>query len=267
MARPGNATALPGWPSPEKNTACRRLGKDGKGRTMARAGQFSHKSATEGAPRSIHKETHMAQDSPNKSTPAADLPDARQLERITDFFHEAGHLRHTPRSGYAFLGSGSENVAEHSYRTSVIGYTLAKLAGADAARVTFLCLFHDLHEARTGDFNYVNHRYDTCRDREALQDAVDGTGLEQDILDGWDEWQERRSLEARLAHDADQLDLICNLKAELDKGNKFAADWLESAVKRLRSPQAQALCEVILRTDHNRWWYGRVDKTWWIDRK
>ena len=155
----------------------------------------------------------MAQDSSNKSTPAAGLPDERQLERITDFFHEAGHLRHTPRSGYAFLGSGSENVAEHSYRTSVIGYTLAKLAGADAARVTFLCLFHDLHEARTGDFNYVNHRYDTCRDRDALQDAVDGTGLEQDILDGWDELQERQSLEARLAHDADQLDLICNLKA------------------------------------------------------
>ena len=207
----------------------------------------------------------MAQDSPNKSTPAAGLPDEQQMERITDFFHEAGHLRHTPRSGYAFLGSGSENVAEHSYRTSVIGYTLAKLAGADAARVTFLCLFHDLHEARTGDFNYVNHRYDTCRDRDALQDAVDGTGLEKDILDGWDELQERQSLEARLAHDADQLDLICNLKAELDKGNKFAADWLESAVKRLRSPQAQG--EVILRTDHNRWWYGRVDKKWWVDRK
>ena len=95
----------------------------------------------------------------------------------------------------------------------------------------------------------------------------DGTGLEQDILEGWDELQERQSLEARLAHDADQLDLICNLKAELNKGNKFAADWLESAVKRLRSPQAQALCEVILRTDHNRWWYGRVDKKWWVDRK
>lgn len=71
----------------------------------------------------------MAQDSPNKSTPAAGLPDEQQMERITDFFHEAGHLRHTPRSGYAFLGSGSENVAEHSYRTSVIGYTLAKLGG------------------------------------------------------------------------------------------------------------------------------------------
>ena len=100
----------------------------------------------------------MAQDSPNKSTPAAGLPDEQQLERITDFFHEAGHLRHTPRSGYAFLGSGSENVAEHSYRTSVIGYTLATLAGADAARVPFLCLLHNPHEARTGAFNYVNHR-------------------------------------------------------------------------------------------------------------
>ena len=41
----------------------------------------------------------MAQDSPNKSMPAAGLPDDPQLERITDFFHAAGHLRHTPRSG------------------------------------------------------------------------------------------------------------------------------------------------------------------------
>ena len=82
-----------------------------------------------------------------------------QLGRLADFCNEVGMLRHTPRNGYAFLGSGRENVAEHSYRVSVLGYALARLAGADPARVAFLCLFHDLHEARTGDFNYVNHRY------------------------------------------------------------------------------------------------------------
>ena len=65
---------------------------------------------------------------------------------------------------------------------------------------------------------------------------------------------------------ADQLDLICNLKKELDKGNAFAADWLGSAVKRLRSPAARQIAELVLRTDHNRWWYGRVDPQWWVRR-
>ena len=35
---------------------------------------------------------------------------------------------------------------------------------------------------RTGDFNYVNRLYDTSRERDALEDAVEGTGLEEDIM-------------------------------------------------------------------------------------
>lgn len=50
-----------------------------------------------------------------------DTPDQKRLERLADFFNEVGMLRHTPRTGYAFLGSGKENVAEHSYRVSVMG--------------------------------------------------------------------------------------------------------------------------------------------------
>ncbi len=188
------------------------------------------------------------------------------MERLVDFLNEVGMLRYTPRTGFAFLGSGKENVAEHSYRVSVMGYVLARMSGIDPARVTFLCLFHDLPEARTGDLNYVNHRYGQCQPRRALEDCVEGTGLEDDVLPLWDELEENTSPEAMLAHDADQLDLICNLKVELDKGNAFAGQWLESAVKRLRSPAAQELAEVVLRTDHNRWWYGRVEKEWWVRR-
>lgn len=196
-------------------------------------------------------------DKKNKVTPM-------DLSRLADLCNEAGMLRHTPRSGYAFLGSGRENVAEHSYRVCVIGHILARMAGADAARVVFLCLFHDLHEARTGDFNYVNHRYNSSRSRQALTDAVNGTGLEEEILHGWDELEAAKSSEAALAHDADQLDLICNLNVELHKGNAFAREWLDSALKRLRTREGQALAEAILRTDPNRWWYGQVEKDWWI---
>ena len=77
-----------------------------------------------------------------------------------------------------------------------------------------LCLFHDLPEARTGDFNYVNRLYDTSRERDALEDAVEGTGLEEDIMSIWDEHACRTTPESLLAHDADQLDLILNLKRE-----------------------------------------------------
>ena len=189
-----------------------------------------------------------------------------RLERLADFLHEAGMLRRIPRSGYAFLGTGAENVAEHSYRAAVIGYVLARLAGADAARVTLLCLFHDLHEARTGDFNYVNHRYNECRARDALEDALEGTGLSGELLAFFDEFESARNLEAELAHDADQLDLLCNLAVELSKGNTFASEWIENALKRLRTASARELAEQILRADPNRWWFGRIDRDWWVKR-
>ena len=195
------------------------------------------------------------------------LKDRTRTERIVDLINEAGMLRRTPRTGYQFLGSGSENVAEHSFRTSVIGYVLARLADADPARVTFLCLFHDLHEARTADFNYVNHLYNTTRARAALEDATEGSGLEEDILSFWDELKGGETKEALLARDADQLDLIFNLKEELDKGNKFAEKWLESALRRLKSPQAKELAETVMHTEHMLWWYGGPDASWWENRR
>lgn len=193
-----------------------------------------------------------------------EMPDG-EIDRLADLLNEAGMLKSLPRSGYAFLGSGRETVAEHSYRASIIGFILARLAGIDPARVVFLCLFHDLHEARTGDFNYVNHRYDTCRAREALGDAVSGTGLEQEIMGFFDEFCSKESLCAILARDADQLDLICNLRVELARGNQFAADWIDSALKRLKTREGKKLANAILRADPNRWWHANVDKSWWID--
>lgn len=188
----------------------------------------------------------------------------KQLHRLADFLFEAGMLRKTPRTGYQFLGSGQENVAEHSFGTAIIGYVLAKLAGANEARTIFLCLFHDFAEARTGDFNYVNRLYNKCDPKAALQDAACGTGLEHDLLAMWEELENDNTLEARLANDADQLDLILNLKEELDLGNPYAAKWLESSVQRLLTPQAQKLAAAILSTDHTDWWYKGPDKSWWI---
>ena len=188
------------------------------------------------------------------------------LERVADLLFEFGMLKNIPRSGFAFLGAMRESVAEHSWRVAVLGFVLARLAKADPAQVVFLCLFHDLHEARTGDFNYVNHRYNSADARGALSDALEGSGFGREILGYWDRLERRDSLEATLAHDADQLDLILNLRSEEAKGNAFATEWLKSALKRLKSPEARELAGIVLKTDPNAWWYGRFDEGWWINR-
>lgn len=198
------------------------------------------------------------------TSPILNLGKRSRMQRLADFLFEAGMLRKTPRTGYQFLGTGCENVAEHSFRTSIIGYILAKEAEADIARTTMLCLFHDFAEARTGDFNYVNRIYNKSDPKSALEHAAFGTGLSGELLDIWDELESETSLEAKLAHDADQIDLILNLKEELDLGNKYAAKWLEGSLKRLVTDAGKKLAGAIVETDHTDWWYSGPDPTWWV---
>lgn len=192
-----------------------------------------------------------------------------RLTRLADFVHECGMLRRTPRTGYQFLGTGQENVAEHSFRTSAIGFVLGKMAQDAGERdvapshVAMLCLFHDLHEARTGDFNYVNRIYNSSTRTQALADCLAGTGLADALMPLWEELEHTETLAARLAQDADQLDLMAGLKEQSDLGNKYADKWLAAAVQRLRTPQGQELGRAIMETDHTDWWFLGPDESWW----
>ncbi|HAS89218.1 MAG TPA: phosphohydrolase [Desulfovibrio sp.] len=194
------------------------------------------------------------------------LENRDKMTRLADFLFEVGMLRKTPRTGYQFLGTGSESVADHSYRVAVLGYVLADMAGADMARTVFMCLFHDLHEARTGDFNYVNRIYNRSYRDKALRHTLAGTGLEDKIFPHWEELEECETLESKLAQDADQLDFILNLKEELDMGNPYAGKWLESALKRLRTEEGQKLADKIAETDHKDWWYLGPPPSWWENK-
>jgi putative hydrolase of HD superfamily len=194
------------------------------------------------------------------------LKDRGRHKRLADLLFEVGMLKRTPRTGYQFLGSGRENVAEHSFRAAIIGYILARLADADEQRTVLLCLFHDLHEARTGDFNYVNRRYNHSDRVQALKDCTAGTGLSDEVLHMWEELEAAETPEAALAQDADQIDLIVSLKEEQDLGNPYAPKWLECALQRLRTDEGKALAEAVATTDHTDWWFRGPDASWWSNK-
>jgi putative hydrolase of HD superfamily len=172
------------------------------------------------------------------------------MKRIANFLFEAGMLKRTPRTGFQFLGSGAESVAEHIFRTVYIGYTLGRLSNnVDTDRMIKMCLFHDLPEARTGDLNYVNKKYVKADEEKAVNDLADTLPFGDEIKDLIFDFIKGESPEARLAHDADQLELILALKEHKDLGNKYADEWLEFALKRLKTDVARELAETILGTD------------------
>ena len=178
---------------------------------------------------------------------------------------EVGMLKKTPRTGYQFLGSGKESVAEHSFRMTLIGYLLSlQEPKADAMKTTLMCLFHDLHEARTGDHNYVNKRYVQIDEDKAVQDLAKGLPIRDEIVSLTREFTEGKSLEACISRDADQLDLILSLKEEQDLGNPYAREWLRYAVKRLQTESARKMAQEILQTDSTEWWFEKKTE-WWVN--
>jgi len=187
------------------------------------------------------------------------------MKNIANFLFEVGMLKRTPRTGFQFLGSGAQSVAEHSFRTAMIGYALAQLDGkADVARVLQLCLFHDIPEARTGDLNYVNKKYVQVDEQKAVDDLADQLPFGDDYRATLTEFAARQSYEAQLAHDADQLEMVLSLKEHKDLGNRYADEWYPFSRLRLKTEIAKELAETIWETDSSKWWFDE-DHQWWVN--
>jgi putative hydrolase of HD superfamily len=186
------------------------------------------------------------------------------MVNIANFLFEAGMLKRTPRSGFQFLGTGAESVAEHIFRTTYIGYVLGRIEkDINVDQLIKLCLFHDLPEARTGDLNYVNKKYVMADETKAVKDLAATLPFGREIEDLVMEYEEGKTEESKLARDADQLEMILALKEYKDLGNKYADEWLQFSQKRLRTDSAKELARVILETDSSLWWFS--DKgDWWV---
>jgi putative hydrolase of HD superfamily len=186
------------------------------------------------------------------------------LDRIVEFLFEVGMLKRTPRSGWQFLGAGSESVAEHVFRVVMIAFVLARMEdNVDADRVMRLALVHDLPETRTGDLNYVNQKYVSADEERAARDLSAGLPFGDELSELMREYREEKTAESVIAHDADQLEMLLELKEHLDNNVAGASDWTPHVLKRLRTENAKQLAQCILEGDPDSWWFDR-DSRWWV---
>jgi putative hydrolases of HD superfamily len=187
------------------------------------------------------------------------------MDSIANFLFEVGMLSKTPRSGYQFLGSGKESVAEHVLRTVFVGYALCKMdPSLDEFRVLKMCVLHDLPEARTGDMNYVNKKYVDVDEEKAVRELTEHLSFGSDIKSFIDEFNRKETKEALTARDADQIAFILQLKEYGDLGNKYSEEWISFAKQRLSTDNGVKLADKIIQTDSANWWF-KEKSDWWVN--
>lgn len=165
---------------------------------------------------------------------------------IVDFIYQAGALKDVDRSGWRTVGINPESVSEHSYRTALIAYFLAKEEGIqDLEGVLIAALLHDVHEALTMDLHLVAKRYSTPNEKQAREDSI---GFSSDLLKPF-----RDEKIMRIVKDADKLECVFQAKEYQDLGNPYVKDWIKNASECLKTDAAKSLCKKALKRDAFNW--------------
>ncbi len=181
------------------------------------------------------------------------------MKMIANLLFEAKMLKYISRTGYSFLGSGRETVAEHSFMICFIAFVMGQMnSKVNLEKLMSMCVLHDLPEARTGDLNYVNKKYVTVDETRAIDDLADGIFFGDKIRDLLKEYNQADTLEAKLAKDADQLSFILELKAQKDRNSKTADKWLHGVIKRIETETGKKILEEILKTERDEWWFSHL---------
>lgn len=164
------------------------------------------------------------------------------MEKIVRFLFEAGSLKLVPRSGWLKIGIREpESVAEHSFRTALVAFIIAKVETGDenkAMKAAFFALIHDLHESRTLDLHRVAKRYTTVDSEKVRREQLKVLEIEEgeDVKD--------------FVEDADKIELLLQAK---EYSEQFPSAMIYAKKLEFKTNTANKLAELIRKSDH-RWW-------------
>ena len=129
-----------------------------------------------------------------------------------------------------------------------------------------MCQFHDVTESRISDLNYVHQKYTERLEEKAEQDLIKSLPFGDKIGELLNEYHEKKTYEALLAKDADNLEFLLSLKEQIDIGNERAKTWVNSTMERLKTDEAKTLSKKILEIDSDHWWFDDKNDSWWVNR-
>jgi len=137
----------------------------------------------------------------------------QELEDQIRFVLEADRLKTVTRQSVITGESRRENSAEHSWHLAVMAVVLAEHAppGTDLGKVGAMLVLHDLVEIDAGDLFLYSDAAAQARQEEAERAAADRLfailppDQATELRGLWEEFEERRTPEARFARALDRL--------------------------------------------------------------
>ena len=157
----------------------------------------------------------------------------------------------------------SDNIASHSFRVCLIGLFLARLEKADEGKVLKMCLLHDTGESRSGDQNWVQKRYTKVFEDEIVSDQLQRLPGSDNLKQLMQEYVERKTIEAKIAKDADRLDQTLLEREYVMMGNLEAKSWGRTNRSNLLTDSAKSLSKLIVKTFPSDWW----TKSLWTEKR
>jgi putative hydrolase of HD superfamily len=178
--------------------------------------------------------------------------DAMKQTQLTNLVYEAATVKRMLRTGWQILGDNEENVGEHTFMTCVIAYFLAKQLKANMETVLVMSVFHDFHEARTGELDKLAKIY-TSRDEEKANKHI-FADVDDELLSLLTTYEEKKTIEAQIAYEANVIAFSVEVRLLMEKGNVHAKEWMTANNSRLRLPESIALAKDLAETDSQNWW-------------
>ena len=191
------------------------------------------------------------------------------VKKFVNFILEYRILKHMPRGSLPYLkGPIQENIAEHSFYTTIIAWIMAVIEKADEDKVIKMSLTHDLAEVRGGEKNLINKFYTTPNNEQKIIEEVSQNYDLKDfsLAELFKEFNEAKTLEAKIVKDADVLAQMLLEKECLDLGNESAAEWLHFSQMRLKIKLGKELGKRLIEVESNEWWL-EIDKLYLFKTK
>lgn len=184
---------------------------------------------------------------------------ASQIKNLLNFFFELGMMKKIAHSGTKFAGVvHPDTLAEHTCRAAQIGYALAIEENGNPEKVAMMCLMHDTGEVRIGDLHKIAQRYikQLPAEKKAMEEQTEllPESTKKRLRGLWREFHDQKTLNAKIARDADFLETMLQAKEYLDIGHKAALRWLENGSKYLKTRMAKELFGELLKTRFSDWW-------------
>ncbi len=147
------------------------------------------------------------------------------LKKILKVFLTLQWAKELPRQGFIAMGfkrNEADSVAAHSFSTALLAYFLAKSLQKDGTKidpdkVLKMGLVHDIGETIVGDVGtFVKGMAGGVFkdiEEEGVRALVEGLDSDQEIIELVSEYNDRKTLEARLVKVADNLDALAQAKS------------------------------------------------------